>query len=142
MIGGGTCAELALPPPPQPVTRNARQTSAATLFQSNVNPASLPRSRFFKDRTSTSKNSGRTAATGSIRGRPGKFRGAPDAAGELPLVVTDTVKFTVAPLVTVTLGALQFVPSGIPEHANASVPLKPRPGVACRLNVAIWPALT
>lgn len=60
----------------------------------------------------------------------------------LPLVVTVTVKFTVAPFVTVTLGALQAAPSGAPEHANASVPLNPAAGVACRLNWAGWPALT
>lgn len=42
----------------------------------------------------------------------------------------------------VTFGALQFAPFGIPEHANESVPVKPAPGVACRLNWAVWPALT
>ena len=142
MIGGGSCSEVALPPPPQPFARNAKQTSAATLFQSNVIAEILPRSRFFRDRTSTSKTSGRTEATRGIRGRPGKLRGALDTAGALPLVVTDTVKLTVAPFVTVTLGALQFVPVGIPEHANVRVPLKPAPGVACRLNIAVCPAVT
>jgi len=60
----------------------------------------------------------------------------------LPLVATVTVKFMAAPFVTVTFGALQVVPMGIPEHANASVPLKPAAGVACRLNCAVCPALT
>src|SRR5258705_11123178 len=60
----------------------------------------------------------------------------------LPLVATVIVKFTAAPFVTVTFGAVQVVPMGIPEHANASVPLKPAAGVACRLNCAVCPALT
>jgi hypothetical protein len=70
------------------------------------------------------------------------LRGTPGATPALPLVVTVTMKFTGAPLVTVTLGVLQFAPVGVPEHANASVPLNPAAGVACRLNCAVWPALT
>ena len=52
------------------------------------------------------------------------------------------MKFTVAPLVTITLGALQLAPTGAPAHANASEPLKSGPAVACRLNCAVCPALT
>lgn len=66
----------------------------------------------------------------------------PGVAAAPPLVVTVTVKFAVEPSVTVTLGAMHVVPIGIPEHPNDSVPLKPGPGVACRLNWAAWPALT
>lgn len=73
---------------------------------------------------------------------PGILRGAPSAAAALPLVVTVTAKFTGAPFVTVTLGALQFAPVGAPEQVKASVPLNPAPGTACRLNWAVWPALT
>src|SRR5258708_14297621 len=60
----------------------------------------------------------------------------------LPRVATVTVKFTAAPFVTDTFGALQVVSMGKPEHENASVPLKPAAGVACRLNCAVCPALT
>jgi len=70
------------------------------------------------------------------------LRGAPGGAAAAALVVTVTVKFAGAPFVIVTLGALQFAPVGEPEHAKASDPLNPAPGMACRLNCAVWPALT
>ena len=60
----------------------------------------------------------------------------------LPLVVTVTTKLTAAPFVMVTFGALQFAPWGVPEHVNDNVPMKPAPGLASRLNWAVWPALT
>lgn len=77
-----------------------------------------------------------------MAGGGGRLSGRRVAAVALPLVVTVTVKFTVAPFVTVTLGALHTAPMGAPEQANDRVPLKPVAGVACRLNCAVWPALT
>jgi len=142
IIGGGCCVELAPPPPPQPITRNTKQARVANLFQSNVIVEIAARARVFRAGKYASKSSRRVVTTGAIRGTSGKFRGEPYAAGALPLVVTETVKLAVAPFVTVTLGTLHFVPIGIPEHTNASVPLKPAPAVACRLNVAVCPALT
>src|SRR5690242_12353655 len=66
----------------------------------------------------------------------------PGVAMALPLVVTVTTKLTAAPFVMVTFGTLQFAPWGVPEHTKESVPMKPAPGVASRLNCAVWPALT
>ena len=33
-----------------------------------------------------------------------------------------------------------LVPTGAPLYASEIVPLKPGPGVICRLNCAVWPA--
>lgn len=65
-------------------------------------------------------------ATGEYVGMLGIFPGAPGDIPALPLVVTITVKFTGAPFVTVTLGALQFAPVGAPEQANVNVPAESR----------------
>jgi hypothetical protein len=37
-------------------------------------------------------------------------------------------------------GTVHVAPKGAPEQVNASVPLKPGPGVAWSLNCAVWPA--
>lgn len=55
----------------------------------------------------------------------------------------ETMKETVLPLVTGKVaGTVQVAPKGAPEHVKASVPLKPALGVTCRLNCAVWPAVT
>jgi hypothetical protein len=111
-------------------------------FQSKVIAESFP--CFLRFRTSKNRNKivNREVAAVTTRGAAGKLRGAENKAGALPLVVTETVKLTVAPFVTATLGALQFVPTGMPEQTNAREPLKPAPGVACRLKLAVWPGVT
>jgi hypothetical protein len=61
----------------------------------------------------------------------------------LALVVTVTVKRLAAPLLTATLaGAVHVALGGAPLHAKVTVPLKPVPGITCKLNCAVWPAVT
>jgi hypothetical protein len=58
-------------------------------------------------------------------------------------VLTETLKETALPLVTGKVaGTVQLAPKGAPEQVNAKVPLKPAPGVTCRLYCAVWPAVT
>jgi hypothetical protein len=55
-----------------------------------------------------------------------------------------TLKFAAAPLATAMLcrETVQVAPKGTPEHVEASVPLKPVPGVAVKLYCAVCPAVT
>ena len=50
-------------------------------------------------------------------------------------MLTETVKETALPLETAKLaGTVQTAPKGAPEQVKFNVPLKPVPGVTCRLN--------
>lgn len=73
-------------------------------------------------------NSRRPSLKGGMRGATGA-----SVAAE-PLVETVIVKLALAPLVTWTLGAEQVAFAGAPLQAKLSVPVKPLPGVACKLN--------
>jgi len=55
----------------------------------------------------------------------------------------ETVKETGLPLVTDRAeGTVQVAPKGAPEQVKDKVPVKPTPGMTCRLNFAVWPAVT
>jgi hypothetical protein len=62
---------------------------------------------------------------------------------EAARVLMDTVKETALPLVTGKVaGTVHVAPKGAPEQVKAKVPLKPAPGVTCRLNCPVCPAVT
>lgn len=62
---------------------------------------------------------------------------------DAPKVLMETVKAAGAPFVTGMLGGtVQMAPNGAPAQVNDSVPLNPTPGVACRLNRAVCPAVS
>lgn len=59
------------------------------------------------------------------------------------VVVTVTTKGVGAPFPTEMLvGTLQLATKGTPVHAKVNVPVKPDPGVACKLNCADCPGET
>lgn len=65
------------------------------------------------------------------------------ARNDLAVAVTLTINVVGLPLAnTMGLVTEQTVVAGAPEHAMATLPEYPGPGVSCREYCAVWPAFT
>jgi len=93
ITGGGGCTELALPPPPQPLSITTTHASATTVCQLNASGGSSPLSRLRRLNQNASHNKSSVIATGTLAGKRGIERGTLGTAVALPLTVTVTVKF-------------------------------------------------
>ena len=124
-----------LAPPPQPFKPiNKRiDVSAAIWRKARSKLWRHARQDSSKKRKSSTKRSVGIACK-RMRGLSGND-GASGMRAPLPEVETVTEKLVVELFETPTLeGTLHVAPSGAPVHAKVSVPLKPVPGTACRLN--------
>jgi hypothetical protein len=73
----------------------------------------------------------------------GGSRGTRDeGANAFAVVATFTTYGSAALPLNCTEGVAQVAAAGAPAHANEALPVKPAPGVNCRLKAAVWPAVT
>lgn len=126
--------ELVLLPPPQPIPETIRQSERAVAAMVAVRGnRTVPRRDGVERMKAT--NAASRAAMSQGAGRNGKDEMGAPGTTDAPNVLMETVKGTELPEVTVRLvGGTHVAPKGTPEQVKLSVPLKPLPGVAWRLN--------
>src|SRR5271170_7389641 len=135
MRGGSILAEP--PPPPQPLrVPRQRRTPAAKAMGHDKRRGVLSGRRVQTTKAAKKSNeaSAAVSARTATKGAAGRGNHGASAALAAPEVVTVTVKPATDPLMTERLpGVVHVAPVGAPAQAKVSMPLKPAPGIACRL---------